>query len=70
MGYFSRQPDSNEPPEKNSNPWGPADGDDVGALLTKRGERCSVCKRVVMQCHLQVCDGKNYCPDHYPEGEQ
>ena len=66
MGYLSRHPTSNDSPRRNDNPWGPKDDirDDVSVLLNEEGERCTYCKRVVLNCHLRERDGKPYCPDH------
>jgi hypothetical protein len=70
MGHLSRQPDSNDIPFENSNPWGSPNVEDATVLLTNAGERCCVCRRVVIYRHLVKRDGKNYCPDHASEGDQ
>lgn len=69
MGYMGRMPGSNDVPRENNNPWGPQNDllDDVAVLLNDLGKRCCTCKRVVMNKHLMVKEGKNYCPDHKPQ---
>ena len=72
MGFLSRLPGSNESLLDLQNPWGNRnpDFDDIAILLNKRGKRCHVCYRVVLNCYLRQKDGKNYCPDHAPKGRQ
>lgn len=70
MGFGSRKPNSNDPPKEQTNPWGSQNEcyDDTAVLLNGDGKRCCVCRRVVLNSHLKVKDGKRYCPDHAPEG--
>lgn len=70
MGYLSRLPNSNDPPQKSSNnPWGSQNPclDDIAVLLNELGKRCNVCKRVVLNRYLKGKNGVYYCPDHQSE---
>ena len=67
MGFGSRQPNSNDLPRYEGNPWGPQDGisDDFSILVGGHGKRCNDCKRVVLNRYLKEKNGLNYCPDCY-----
>ena len=65
MGFASRKPNPNEPMISSENPYGSDSDvlDDTAVLLTKRGKRCRVCKRVILNRYLKFKDGKPFCPD-------
>lgn len=64
MGYLSRQPTSNDPPQPTENPWGGDElMDDAALLLNDMARRCVACKRVTRSTFLQEKAGQPYCPD-------
>ena len=64
MGYLSRQPTSNDPPQpkKGKSPWLEANelADEFFLLLNGLAKRCVKCKRATRIHHL---DSSQYCPD-------
>jgi hypothetical protein len=61
MGYYSRLPNSNDPPVRRKSPWGPTGmHDDFSLLLNREGARCGHCKRVTQNRYL---DDNGLCPD-------
>jgi len=68
MGYLSRQPTSNDPPQSTDNPWGGDElMDDIALLLNGMASRCATCNRVIRNKFLQEKEDKLYCPDHIPK---
>jgi len=66
MPFGSRKPIPDYP-VVNENPYGTQSDvdDDTAVLLSGRGKRCCICKRVILNRHLRCRDGdeKPYCPD-------
>jgi hypothetical protein len=66
VGFASRKPTSNDPPQDNSeNPWGSQNPcyDDFAVLLNGAGKRCHGCGRVILNEYLKYKNGKAFCPD-------
>lgn len=68
MGYGTRTPDSNDPPQTipEDNPWGT--DDDFFHLLNKTAIRCCHCQIVVGKKHATVVNGHVFCPNHKASG--
>lgn len=67
MGFGSRLPTSNDPPENpNPNPWGIHHeiDDDFAALLGRRAVRCCHCQCVVSKKYVTIVEKHAFCPDH------
>ena len=62
MGFWSRQPTSNDQSRTNQNPWLGENEfmDEVALLLNGMAKRCTVCKRSTRLRHL---DSNEHCPD-------
>ena len=65
MGFLSRKPTSDDPPEKcKDNLWGGDECyDDTCLLLNGLAKRCSRCKRVIRIEYLIKQDTQDFCPD-------
>jgi len=64
MGYLSRKPTSNDPPQSREevNPWLEDNDvlDETALLLSGSAKRCRGCKRATSNCYL---DARGCCPD-------